>query len=127
VDARTGADERGDEELTWGRANNVDWDMMLDTGRTGTAREQRQRMRTVFNGLATNEWIQRQCDGDHDARCECVSKETQGHIICACTTTGVLKAWKAVLTEVGETIFGVEGGKKEVPASMMQVSRILCG
>jgi hypothetical protein len=43
-------------------------------------------MRTMFNGLATNEWIRRQCDGDHDARCECGLKETQEHIICECTT-----------------------------------------
>ena len=56
---------RGDEELMWGGAINVDWDMMLETGRTGTVRERRQRMRTMFNGLATNEWIRRQCDEAH--------------------------------------------------------------
>ena len=116
---------RGDEELMWGRAINVDWDMMLETGRTGTVRERRQRMRTMFNGLATNEWIRRQCDEDHDARCECGLKETQEHIICECTTKGVLKARKAMVTEVGETIFGAEGEKKEVPASMVKVARIL--
>ena len=38
---------RGDEELMWGRAINVDWDMMLETGRTGTVRERRQRMRNA--------------------------------------------------------------------------------
>ena len=82
-------------------------------------------MRTMFNGLATNEWIRRQCDEDHDARCECGLKETQEHIICECTTKGVLKARKAMVAEVGEAIFGAEGEKKEVPASMVKVARIL--
>jgi hypothetical protein len=104
---------RGDEELMWGRANNVDWDMMMETGRTGTVRERRQRMCTMFNGLATNEWIKRQCDEHHDARCECGMKETQEHIICACTVKGVLKARKAMVMEVDDIIFGVEGEKEK--------------
>jgi hypothetical protein len=77
----------------------------------------------MFNGLATNEWIQRQCDEDHDARCECGLKETQEHIICECTTTGVLKARKAMVMEVDETTFGAEGEKKEVPASILWQKR----
>jgi hypothetical protein len=79
----------------------------------------------MFNGLATNEWIRRQCDEAHDARCECGSKETQEHIICECTTKGVLKARKAMVMEVGEAIFGAEGEKKEAPASMVKASRVL--
>jgi hypothetical protein len=79
----------------------------------------------MFNGLATNEWIRRQCDEDHDARCECGLKETQEHIKCECTTKGVLKARKAMAMEVDLAIFGTEGEKKEVPASMVKASRIL--
>jgi hypothetical protein len=38
----------------------MDWDMlMLETGKTGAIKERSQRMRTMFNGLATNEWIKR--------------------------------------------------------------------
>jgi hypothetical protein len=53
---------RGDEELMWRRAINVDWDMMLETGRTGTVRKRRQRMRTMFNAG----W-QRTCGYDDSA------------------------------------------------------------
>ena len=81
-------------------------------------------MRTMFNGLATNEWIQRQCDEDHDARCECVDRRKHRS---RCTTTGVLKAQRAMVTEVNDFIFGVEGETKEVPASMRKVSKGYCG
>jgi hypothetical protein len=81
----------------WGQASNVDSDMVLETGRTGAVKERRQRMRTAFNGLATNEWIKRHCDEDHGAMCACGEVETQEHIICACTAMGVWKARKAVV------------------------------
>jgi hypothetical protein len=116
---------RGDEELMWWRANNVDWYMMMETGRTGTIRERRQRMRTMFNGLATNEWIKRQCDEHHDARCECGMKETQEHIICTCTAKRLLKERKAMVTEVDGIIFGEEGEKKNVSVSMRKAAGVL--
>jgi hypothetical protein len=73
----------------------------------------------MFNGLATNEWIKRQCGGDHDARCACGKAETQEHIICACTAMGVWKARTAMVMEaVDDIVFGEEGEKKVVSVSM---------
>jgi hypothetical protein len=69
-------------------------------------------MRTKFNGLATNEWIKRQCDDDHDTRCACGEVETQEHIICACTTMGVWKGRKPMVMEVDDIVFGEEGERK---------------
>ena len=97
------------------REKNADWDMMLETGRTGAIKERRQRMRTVFKDrLATNELIKRQCDEDHDERCTCGEVESQEHVMCSCSQKEVWNGRKKIVTEVHEVVFGEDGNKKSV-------------
>jgi hypothetical protein len=111
-------ENRRDEDLMWGETSEMDWDMMLESGKVGSVQQRRHRMRVMFNTLATNDWVQSVCDEDHDKRCACGAVETQEHIIMECTLPDMVRVRNVVCKDLRELVYGTEEQPK-VPTTIM--------
>jgi hypothetical protein len=72
---------RSDEDLQWGATEDMDWDMMLETGSVGTIAQRRRKMRVMFNTRPTHDFVRKQWDDEHDSRCSCGGQESLEHVV----------------------------------------------